>query len=140
MSITAKPVHGGGCECGAVRFEVTGPLRGIINCWCGQCRRLHGGAAPHTRAPWDRISFIEDRGVKWHRTSDFARRAFCGDCGARLFYQLDDGGGLVSISVGTLDQPTGLRVLGHIFVDDLPDSASIDDGLPRHATNWVGDQ
>ena len=32
----------GGCECGAVRYEVRGPLREVIDCHCGQCRRTHG--------------------------------------------------------------------------------------------------
>jgi hypothetical protein len=29
----------GGCLCGAVRFEVLGPLRDVVLCHCGECRR-----------------------------------------------------------------------------------------------------
>ena len=43
------PVRAGGCLCGRVRYTVRGPLRGILLCHCGQCRRWHGhlGAYSH---------------------------------------------------------------------------------------------
>ena len=34
----------GGCLCGAVRYEVTGPLAPIQLCHCGQCRKAQGSA------------------------------------------------------------------------------------------------
>jgi hypothetical protein len=37
-----KPTAAGGCLCGAVRYEVRGPLRPVVNCHCGQCRKSHG--------------------------------------------------------------------------------------------------
>jgi hypothetical protein len=32
----------GGCLCGAVRYEVRGPLRPVVYCHCTQCRRTSG--------------------------------------------------------------------------------------------------
>ena len=32
----------GSCLCGAVRFEVHGPLRPVLACHCIQCRRQTG--------------------------------------------------------------------------------------------------
>ncbi len=32
----------GGCLCGAVRYEIIGNLRNIVNCHCSKCRRFHG--------------------------------------------------------------------------------------------------
>jgi hypothetical protein len=34
---------------------------------------------------------------------------------------------------GTLNEPTGLKAKGHIFVADAGDYYSIDDGLPQSA-------
>ena len=34
----------GSCLCGAVRFEVTGPIRGIGSCHCSKCRKVSGTA------------------------------------------------------------------------------------------------
>jgi hypothetical protein len=32
----------GHCLCGAVRFEVEGPIRGVGMCHCSKCRRVSG--------------------------------------------------------------------------------------------------
>ena len=79
-----KETFEGGCDCGAVRYQARGPLRDVTNCHCGQCRRTHGHFAAYTNADKDGLSFIEDRGLKWYKSSDFARRGFCGECGASI--------------------------------------------------------
>jgi hypothetical protein len=32
----------GSCLCGGIKFEITGPLSGPLNCHCSQCRTQHG--------------------------------------------------------------------------------------------------
>lgn len=32
--------HFGGCLCGAIRYEISGPLRPVINCHCRMCREF----------------------------------------------------------------------------------------------------
>ncbi|WP_442475962.1 GFA family protein [Roseovarius litorisediminis] len=32
----------GSCQCGAVRYEVAGPLRQVVGCHCSQCRKTSG--------------------------------------------------------------------------------------------------
>ncbi len=34
--------------CGAVRYALSGPLRGVVSCHCSQCRRTHGHYAAYT--------------------------------------------------------------------------------------------
>jgi len=36
----------GGCLCDAVRYEVSGPLRDVVNRHCTMCQRLHGNFGP----------------------------------------------------------------------------------------------
>lgn len=120
----------GGCLCGAVRYEVQGRLRDVINCHCGMCQRLHGGHGPHSKARKENIRITHDAGLAWYQTSSIARRGFCRICGSGLFwepFELDATG----ILAGTLDGPTGLETIGHIFVAEKPDFYRITDGLPQ---------
>ncbi len=123
-----SPRATGGCLCGAVRYEVHGPLRDVVNCHCGQCRRSHGHVAAYTSAKRAELVLTEDRGLKWYRSSDFARRGFCGDCGASLFWErLDED--RVSVAAGGIDAPSGLRSVRHIFTAHKGDYYEIADGL-----------
>ena len=125
----------GGCLCGAVRYEVRGPLTEVHICHCGQCRRQSGHCVAATGAQRSDFSFTEERGLKWYRSSDYARRGFCGECGSALFW--DDGGDEISINAGSLDQPTGLKTTKHIFVEEKGDYYEITDDLPRFAHSDV---
>ena len=124
----ATPRAAGGCLCGAVRYAVHGPLREVVNCHCGQCRRSHGHVAAYTSAKRGDLVLTEDRGLKWYHSSDFARRGFCGDCGASLFWE-PIGQGRVSIAAGGIDAPSGLTTVRNIFTAHKGDYYEIADGL-----------
>ncbi len=109
--------HTGGCLCGAVRFEVHGPLRDVVNCYCTMCQRLHGACGAHSKADKLDIVIIEDRGLRWYASSSRARRGFCSECGSSLFWEPVGQSG-TGILAGSLDQPTRLRTIGHIFVGE----------------------
>jgi hypothetical protein len=120
----------GGCLCGAVRYRVTGPLRGVVNCHCGRCRRTHGHVGAYTEAASSDLVLLEDRGLAWY-VADGRERGFCRECGASLFWRRHHGAS-TSIAAGTLDEPTGLRTIAHIYVDSKGDYYEIADRLPRY--------
>ena len=120
----------GGCFCGAVRYEIEGSLRDVVNCYCGMCQRLHGSYGAHSKADKNRIEMTEQRGLKWFASSDQARRGFCGECGSNLFWEPVDQPGM-GIVAGSLDQPTGLETIGHIFVDEKADFVEITGDAPK---------
>ena len=66
--------------------------------------------------------------MTWYRSSDTARRGFCGTCGSNLFW--DGAGSHLSIFAGTLEGATGLRLAGHIFCADKGDYYDLSDGVP----------
>jgi len=126
----------GRCLCGAVAYEVHGPLRDILLCHCEECRRWGGylGAFSATRA--EHLVFIEERGLRWiasPRSDRRARRGFCGECGSSLFWE-PNSLGRVHIAAGTLDRPTGLQIVGHSYTHHAGDYDTLpDDGLSRNA-------
>jgi hypothetical protein len=132
---TNSPPATGGCLCGAVRYEVRGPLRDVLICHCRECRRWHGHVAACTAATRGNLVLVSERGLRWidsPHSDAGARRGFCGECGSSLFWD-PPGRDTVSIAAGTLDEPTGLAVSAHWYVEQAGDYYAIDaDGLPRH--------
>jgi hypothetical protein len=119
--------HSGSCLCGAVAYEVEGPLREVIGCHCTQCRKQTGHYMAATAAKLDKFRIVKDEGLRWYRSSDMAERGFCQICGSTLFWQ-GKGRDYVAIAAGTVDGDTGLRIAGHIFCADKGDYYEIMDG------------
>lgn len=122
----------GGCLCGAVRYEVARPLRDVVLCHCAMCRKTHGHVGAYTAAPKAALTLTAARGLKWYRSSDLARRGFCTECGASLFWERFVGD-FVSIAAGTLDPPTGLTTTQQIHVAHAGDYYPIDPAIPQRA-------
>ncbi len=104
----------GGCQCGAVRYKITGNLGSPGICHCRMCQKAFGswGAAlvdvPLTEFTWSRgeaAIFI---------SSAIVKRGFCRDCGTPLFMQ-EKGDANIEIAIGTLDHP---NAIGHLQGQD----------------------
>lgn len=140
-----KPRATGRCLCGAVTYEVRGPLRDISICHCVECRRWSGFLGAFSLARAEDLVLDRDS-IRWIESpeSDRAyRRGFCGACGSSLVLEAA-GGEYVHIAAGTLDRPTGLRVAGHWYThqagdwDEIPDDGLLrDDALARSERRWT---
>ena len=122
-------VRTGGCLCGAVRYEAIGALRDVVVCHCRMCRKAHGHVGAYTASARDALRLVETRGLKWYRSSAQARRGFCSECGATLFWD-GDGRDTMSIAAGTLDEPTGLATALQIHVASAGDYYPVDASMP----------
>lgn len=120
----------GGCLCGAVRYEVLHSLRNVILCHCAMCRKTHGHVGAYTAAPKTALRLVESQGLKWYRSSEKARRGFCGECGASLFWE-PAAKDYIAIAAGTLDPPTGLETTLQIHVASAGDYYTIDAAIPQ---------
>jgi hypothetical protein len=125
----------GGCNCGAVRFEVTAPLVIASYCHCRRCQRRTGAAAsanahpaPHTF----RIVDGENRLVMW-KPDDGGEKWFCRHCGSSVFGRNPNHADSIGIRMGAFDGDPGIRASVRQFVAyAAPWEPIPDDGLPRY--------
>ena len=123
----------GGCLCGALRYEATAaPFDGAI-CHCGMCRRSTGSLfGVGVMFNWPDFHFVQGE-PKYYRSSRFAERGFCSDCGSPLIFRAIEDEWL-SIQTGTLDDPEVAPPSGHYGIEGKISWLSIEDDLPRQRT------
>lgn len=127
-------VHTGGCQCGAVRYRVTGGFGGMGICHCRMCQRATGNAF----AP-----LVTACGIEWqgeparYESSDIAARGFCAKCGTPLYYDPHAVDG-IELMVGALDDPNVVRPRHHTGIESMVDWLRFADDLPRKETTTKG--
>ncbi len=123
----------GKCHCGRVRYEITGPVRQVVECHCESCRRITGSVWHAIGARRADVAITDQAGaLTWYRSSEKVERGFCVNCSSTLFFRRDNTD-TITITAGSLDQPTGLHLMMRIFTDDMADYAADTsaDGIPR---------
>jgi hypothetical protein len=129
-------VVGGGCLCGAVRFELELPFRRANHCHCSLCRRHSGSTGLlQGRVARDRFRLLSGAElVRVYRPEGGSSvKAFCSLCGSSLFGNQWPEGEEISVRLSALDDDAGVALDYHSWVgskaawDQLPD-----DGLPRY--------
>jgi hypothetical protein len=135
MSAGADLPLTGGCNCGAVRYEVTEPLIRASYCHCTRCQRRTGTAASVSAHPPPgafRIVAGEEKLRKWQPEGG-GEKWFCGECGSSVFGRNTSHPESIAVRMGTFDGDPGIRPSVRQFVayaspwEPLPD-----DGLPRY--------
>jgi len=132
-----EPFLVGGCLCGGVRYEISGPLGHASHCHCSMCRKHHGAAfgsyASARRADF-RWTAGEDL-VGRFASSPGIERGFCRGCGSTLFWDATGNPESFGLALGTLDGDPGVRPSLHIFVGSKALWYEIADDLPAHETS-----
>ena len=130
----------GGCLCGAVSYKINGDLRGIVNCHCSKCRRFHGNFGAYTSVRAEDLILVEQRGLKWYASvtdeTPHVYRGFCVECGSSLFWHPRDQEN-IAVAAGSLDAPTHLHTIGHVWVSQKSDYYEIHDDLPKFQKGWA---
>ncbi|MEZ5775416.1 MAG: GFA family protein [Hyphomicrobiaceae bacterium] len=95
----------GGCQCGAVRYGITGPIFDAQICHCRMCQRAFGSYfAPLGAVATADIAWLSAP-PQLYRSSPAAERGFCARCGTPLTFQYLHEPGEISIALGSLDDP-----------------------------------
>ncbi len=129
MSEETKSVSGG-CYCGKVRYRASYISAEITECHCSQCRKQSGHRYAVTSTKSGNVTIEGTGNITWFRASPAAQRGFCATCGSHLFWRsLSDDD--MAILAASIDEPIGLRLVSHIFVEDKGDYYTITDDLPQ---------
>jgi hypothetical protein len=105
----------GGCQCGAVRYQLDGEPNDVALCHCEGCRKS-SGAPVMAWAGYAEARLKMTKGApKVINSSGKSFRSFCAACGTGLFYRNEEFlPGVVEVTLGSLDQPEGLAPTMHI--------------------------
>ncbi len=111
----------GGCQCGAVRYQISGDLMGSGVCHCRQCQYSTGGG-PNSVALVPKDGFTVTQGEPRH----YARKGssggdvvqvFCGECGSPLWSETTMLP-FYPVKAGSLDDPSILEPAIHLWTSE----------------------
>ncbi|MBO6724511.1 MAG: GFA family protein [Rhizobiaceae bacterium] len=116
VKLPALPLEGG-CQCGAVRYRITGRPIVFYLCHCKECQRHTSSAFGESlRLRRDELT-VEGDLFCFTRISESGKRRegyFCPECGVRIVHGTA-GSEQVNIKAGTLDDTSWLVPAGHIW-------------------------
>jgi hypothetical protein len=131
--MASKTLEGG---CGAVRYRLNDEPIFVNNCQCTLCRRQTGtGSAVNAFSEMDRLELLSDELSKHELkrggvTQIIVCRAKRGTP-ARSHYQLG------AVRVGTLDEPSAVRLDAAIYVADRLGWSPLPGGVPQFEAYYV---
>lgn len=126
-------IHTGGCQCGAVRFRVEGPLGRAGICHCRMCQKAFGSwGAPLVTVPVANLTWTREKPDAF-RSSPVVARGFCSRCGTPL-YMLEDGFDYYDIAIGTLDDPEAAPPTEQVGIESKLSWFDRLPSLPAHST------
>lgn len=134
-----EKIFEGQCQCGAIRYRVTGEASTLFACHCTECQRQAGSA--FGMALWIKQPVVDISGgtvKEWIRSMPSGKQMacqFCPDCGTRLFHKVVGQDQVLSIKPGTLRQPRNLAPVGHIWLDSKQPWTIIDHNTLQYAGN-----
>jgi hypothetical protein len=122
----------GGCQCGLVRYRISGEPKLRALCHCSMCRRAH--AAPAVAWVMFEESQVAFTGqpLKIYHSSPGVGRGFCGNCGTQVSFAADYIPGMIDISTGSLDDPNQLAPQLHYWDRNRLSWLQFSDALPRY--------
>lgn len=126
----------GGCQCGAVRYQISAEPVAVYVCHCRECQRQSASAfGISVIVPADALAVTQGVVKTWRRPTDSGRVLdcmFCVVCGSRI-HHTTPGGTTVSVKGGSLDQPMDVAAAVHIWTSRKLPGVVIPDGAVQFA-------
>ena len=109
----------GGCQCGGIRYEITGQPGQLYACHCRECQKLTASAFSMSLM----VRYADFRLTKgaprvWSRPTDggnVLRCMFCPDCGSRVWHETSGDDEVMTLKPGSLDTQVNFADAIHIW-------------------------
>jgi len=118
---TPKPTYArtGGCQCGQVRYGLTGTPLNTYVCHCRECQKQSASAfGISVMVKSAEVRLLKGGLQRWSRPTDTGRTLacfFCAECGSRVWHGDKDHADEISIKGGSFDEPVDLTDATHIW-------------------------
>lgn len=136
----------GGCECGAIRYVITGEPIVIYACHCTICQSQSGsafGLAMRVHAKDFKITTGHlKKFTRQAESGQLFTNSFCPDCGTRIHHHASKAATHLSLKPGTLDDTGWLKPTHHVFARSaqpwvvFPEDALVFDTVPSDRA-WI---
>ena len=120
----------GECQCGNIRYRLTGEPLTLYICHCLHCQKQSSSA--FGMSLWvnpDEIEFLSGEPKLWTTAGDSGATylcAFCANCGSRIYNAFGDEHASISLKPGTLNDTSWLQPVAHIWTKRAQPWISID--------------
>jgi hypothetical protein len=129
----------GGCQCGAVRYEIAAAPLTLYACHCSDCQRQTGSAfALSLMVARAAVRVTNGEPAVWERPGSHtssgtpAACLFCAACGARLYHLPSRNQAMAVVKPGTLDDTSWLKPVGHIWTRSAQPWVIFEEGTLRY--------
>ena len=126
----------GGCQCGALRYEIRAEPLTVYVCHCTECQRQSGSAfGMSVMVPRASLAYTTGAPRRWKRTADSGRAIesdMCETCGVRPVNHPSANDKVSIVKPGTLDDPSWLHPIGHIWTDSAQPWVTIPTDTVNH--------
>jgi hypothetical protein len=122
----------GGCQCGAVRYRISGnPVMAAL-CHCTMCRRANAApAVAWAMYELAQVSFLATPPTSYE-SSPGAKRGFCSHCGTQICFTAEYIPGLIDLTIGSLDEPGLVPATFHYWESKRLPWLHVADQLPAY--------
>jgi hypothetical protein len=130
----------GGCQCGALRYEIRAEPLSVYVCHCTECQRQSASAfSMSVMVPRDSLVYTKGKPRRFERTADSGRviaSDMCETCGVRPVNHPLANDKVSILKPGTLDDTSWLHPIGHIWTKSaqpwvpIPVDSVIHEGHP----------
>jgi hypothetical protein len=124
----------GGCLCGDVRYEVTGPAIFVAQCCCRDCQKATGTGHTTIFGVKRAQVLLQGTPVTYACRGDSGGdvvRHFCGRCGGRLYTTGQSVDDVVILQAGSLDDPNAVTPESVIYAKDAVKWDRFEPALPK---------